>query len=641
MWGLHPTHVPLESQKEDEPHEPIRDAEGFLHPKTQPQSPPLDPSVNFIFIDDDISTLRRQLVMIKNSAPQLQLPNALLNKRPGLQNRRTRSTAHIKPNSSGAAATNSHLTVIHCTSLSKFRYIRELAQSIFRSVSPAFPLPEVFVLPKPVGPRRLLTALHTSLKKPFLDAAALPIATSPSSPGGHFFVSPSSRASPAPSSHQDFDTAFGAHAHAVEQNNSYVTPKTPPYAAAPLAPAPATTPSSQDPPSPRPASSEAIEYLEYMSKTSKDLGGDSSSGIVIQSQDGKAQGLYFHPKRGSMGQSIRSITRPTRLNADNFNIVERRDSLEDKSEEEGQEDANTPASPTADVDTAASETTPSKPPLLKQVTEESPSPFDKTTDTQEPKSEAPEEVESPPSLPAIAPMVSGDGVQDASTTLPTSIMSPPLAAGDRALPLDSFTSVGHPPQNSRSVSDHIVQTTPVANAGSPPNLSRTVTAPSVLPLSMAPDLPPVKLRASETAAFSPSTPAPSAAVTSPKQQTSPKSPTFSSSKPTSPVSSSGQNIPISGITGPPAAILAKTAGRKPRNDSGKAKRKVGTPVVPPVNVLIVEGSFTRPHPADIPSKAKANCTVDLQTIASNKWSCLLSYEGMASDVPWLQMAKKR
>ena len=40
-------------------------------------------------------------------------------------------------------------------------------------------MPEVIVIPKPAGPRRVLTALHTAVTKPIVDPFFAPIATSP------------------------------------------------------------------------------------------------------------------------------------------------------------------------------------------------------------------------------------------------------------------------------------------------------------------------------------------------------------------------------------------------------------------------------------------------------------------------------
>jgi hypothetical protein len=44
------------------------------------------------------------------------------------------------------------------------------------------PLPYILVLPKPAGPRRVLTAIHTAINVPILDQTYSPIATAPTSP---------------------------------------------------------------------------------------------------------------------------------------------------------------------------------------------------------------------------------------------------------------------------------------------------------------------------------------------------------------------------------------------------------------------------------------------------------------------------
>lgn len=251
----------------------------------------LDASVSFIIIDDDISVLRRQLAIVKASQPGLHLNNTILHKRPGL-GRRTRSTAQIR-----TIQPSSMVAIIHFTSSSNYRFIREIVQSIFKTASGNSFLPEVLVLPKPIGPRRLLTTMHTAVKRPVLDPSFTPIATSPSSAEGQFyFGSHSGRPSPAASLQQDFDSAF-AEARTEQQQNL------PSSLLASLNPGPATPPitiqPSSNPSSPRATSAEAREYIEYMSKTTPDFSNTASAGILLQSPDGKPSGLFFQPvKRG-------------------------------------------------------------------------------------------------------------------------------------------------------------------------------------------------------------------------------------------------------------------------------------------------------------------------------------------------------
>lgn len=257
----------------------------------------LDSSVSFIIIDDDISVLRRQLAVVKASQPGLHLNNTILHKRPGL-GRRTRSTAQIR-----TLQPSSMVAIIHFTSSSNYRFIREVVQSIFKTASGNSFLPEVLVLPKPIGPRRLLTTMHTAVKRPVLDPCFTPIATSPSSAEGQFyFGNHSGRPSPAASLQQDFDSAFAEARH--EQ------PNPPSSLMASLHAGPATPPitiqTSSNPSSPRATSAEAREYLEYMSKTTPDFSNTASAGILLQSPDGKPSGLFFQPvKRGPSSLSPR------------------------------------------------------------------------------------------------------------------------------------------------------------------------------------------------------------------------------------------------------------------------------------------------------------------------------------------------
>lgn len=259
-------------------------------------SPPLDPQLSFIIVDDDIATLKRQLISVRNNAPSVQLHNALLAKRPQLQSRRTRSTQTVQ------RATHVTVSIIHFTSLTNYRQIKEIVHSILKNASPMFPLPEVLVVPKPVGPRRLLTTLFNAIKRPVLDPYFVPIATSPSSPGGHYFFA-GSRPSPAPShtNANDFDTAAGealAQQRQMTQNGlsaaiSHSTgPRTPPVPGM----------STSNPPSPI-----SPDALEYFSKSAAELGSSASQGIIIQSPDGRPTGLFFQPRAASLHEKAESM----------------------------------------------------------------------------------------------------------------------------------------------------------------------------------------------------------------------------------------------------------------------------------------------------------------------------------------------
>ncbi|KAG8883245.1 ssk1 response regulator receiver [Tulasnella sp. 331] len=87
------------------------------------------------------------------------------------------------------------VVLVHFTSLSNYKLVQDTIQStLYFSPSSAdgysmfsSPLseviPEILVIPKPAGPRRFLTALHTAVRKPCVDPFFAPIANSPMSPG--------------------------------------------------------------------------------------------------------------------------------------------------------------------------------------------------------------------------------------------------------------------------------------------------------------------------------------------------------------------------------------------------------------------------------------------------------------------------
>lgn len=264
-------------------------------------SPPLDPSLTFIVIDDDISILKKQLTAVRNNAPSVQLHNALLAKRPQLQSRRTRSSQAIQRPS------QSSVSIIHFTSLVRYRQIKEVVHNILKNASPMFPLPDVLVVPKPVGPRRLLATLYNAVKRPTLDPYYLPIATSPSSPGGHYFFA-GSRPSPAPSASNinDFDVAAGqavASTSRLQHGELNLPIATVPTVSEPRTP-PVATSTSQSSHPPSPVSPDA---LEYFSRSAAEFGSNASQGIIIQSPDGRPTGLFFQPRAASLYERAESL----------------------------------------------------------------------------------------------------------------------------------------------------------------------------------------------------------------------------------------------------------------------------------------------------------------------------------------------
>uniref|UniRef100_V5GVD4 Response regulatory domain-containing protein n=1 Tax=Kalmanozyma brasiliensis (strain GHG001) TaxID=1365824 RepID=V5GVD4_KALBG len=178
---------------------------------------------SFVIIDDDIVTLQKELLRIRSAVPILK--SALASKAsphnpPANERRLPRPTLDHRTKSSpqvnrimasqlGNASTRSFgslgtelmngengnknvdsmdesvsQTIIFFTSMKSYRLVRDTVQPIIDSASfrgVASP-PEIMVLPKPAGPRRILTALHVAQHKPLVRLPFLPIATSPLSP---------------------------------------------------------------------------------------------------------------------------------------------------------------------------------------------------------------------------------------------------------------------------------------------------------------------------------------------------------------------------------------------------------------------------------------------------------------------------
>ena len=264
--------------------------------KTDPTQARSQPP-SFILIDDDIDILKERLHSLRlNQHPQ---PASFgLRKRPSL-------SAHHRPRSSSqisrAVGINAHkqssrVIIMHFTSLGNYKLLKDVMQSIMASYANSSSLvPEVMIIPKPAGPRRFLTALHTAVTKPNVDPFFSPIATSPASPaaplstGTSFIGSPTSE--PGPSTHvhnggspQSLSpsTKNGNRPHSSRTNSdrSSRSGDSVNKSFANVLPSPLALP----------------ENVEYFSTSTQRLGFSPSSGLVIQSPDGQPAGIYFHPR---------------------------------------------------------------------------------------------------------------------------------------------------------------------------------------------------------------------------------------------------------------------------------------------------------------------------------------------------------
>lgn len=290
-WGMDVTHMSTEPGPDGE-YEVVGDS-GASHqsstlepPSESPQVPPVTsqntPSdAMFMLIDDDVAVLRSRLLKAKaESAYPLHLHSR---KRPSLaSNHRPRSSpqvARVIGNTGGNITFSSSAAVIvHFTSLGNFKLVKDAIQSILANNSSAASskLPEVIVIPKPAGPRRFLTALHTAVTRPVVDPYFMPTATSPISPGLHamspFFGANSHPKSPSGRSSTSNRTSSDRSTRSPKETLELSTGHAPP------------SPLSQS------------ENVEYFSDAVMKLGTSPSTGLIIQSPDGQPTGIFFHPK---------------------------------------------------------------------------------------------------------------------------------------------------------------------------------------------------------------------------------------------------------------------------------------------------------------------------------------------------------
>lgn len=310
-WGMDVTHVSPESQVDGlvyppspSPYEPRSSYSPSLGPysesgfsfgaagKTDPTQARSQPP-SFILIDDDIDILKERLQLLRlNQQPQ---PASFgSRKRPSL-------SAHHRPRSSSQISrvmgTNAHkqsarVIIMHFTSLGNYKLLKDVMQSIMASYANSSSLvPEVMIIPKPAGPRRFLTALHTAVTKPSVDPFFSPIATSPASPaallttGTSFVGSPTSEPGPSTYVHnggspQSPKNGNRPHSSRTNSDRSSRSGDSVNKSFANVLPSPLALP----------------ENVEYFSTSTQRLGVSPSSGLVIQSPDGQPAGIYFHPR---------------------------------------------------------------------------------------------------------------------------------------------------------------------------------------------------------------------------------------------------------------------------------------------------------------------------------------------------------
>jgi len=247
-------------------------------------------SQSFVLIDDDIAVLRERLNTFHMEQPQpfnfnLRRQSLTPSHRPRLSPQGHRPTGQPR-----SFDTLPSVVIMHFTSLANFKLIKDVVQS--HPGSP-FNLPEIMIIPKPVGPRRFLTALHTAVTKPTVDPYFSPIATSPTSPslpGGTPFLYSNTSLPKSPT-----NRPMGSRSNS---DRSVRSPKDTIAEHAGLLP---------------PSPLGIADGKDYFQEKAVQLGNTPSSGLVIQSPDGQPAGIVFHPRaKGSRKPSFNVITEQER-----------------------------------------------------------------------------------------------------------------------------------------------------------------------------------------------------------------------------------------------------------------------------------------------------------------------------------------
>ncbi|GAA5869888.1 hypothetical protein JCM3774_000521 [Rhodotorula dairenensis] len=324
-WGMDVQHVPIEtdigsggsrsseasqSRSGSVPPAAARFDSGFETATTSPAASSdgktsefgigVEGGSSLVIIDDDVATLRRLLISLR--APPLHYAPTLLAKRPQLASRRARSTPHVRqaPPPPHSQVPTSPWVIVHFASLIDYKEIKEIVQDAL-AMSRQPNLPEVLVVPKPAGPRRIMTAIWSALKRPSVDPTLPPIATSPSSPGVKYWTP---RLSPSLNQDREFDFSGGedgasSKGHASGSPGS-TKARTPPTTYGPMT-------GTGLPPSPLGKISDTADSY-FCSVTEELKESTPSEGMVVQSPDGRS-GIFFQPQPRSRGHSFRERMR--------------------------------------------------------------------------------------------------------------------------------------------------------------------------------------------------------------------------------------------------------------------------------------------------------------------------------------------
>lgn len=404
--------------------------EAFSQPISHPIPPPsrgadqrpaMSNALSFIFIDDDVAVLRERLRKLRL---QQAYPLTLSRKRPSLApHHRPRSSPHVQR----AVGTGSlPVVIVHFTSLANYKLVKDVIHSdLLLHPGSTSAIPEIMIIPKPAGPRRFLTALHTAVTKPLVDPFFAPIATSPIATGQMSFFNfntPDTRSS-SPKS-----PTTTSKPSRTNSDRSTKSPKEIPG-----------DPITLPPPSPLSMS----DSMEYFSEAVAKLGTSPSSGLVIQSPSGQPAGIFFHPK--SKGKSSNVVMERERgqflVPSDQMKATAARRTSNGK-------ELKTPHSPMSFSSLHTASITPVSAPLVDVASQESQSALVGSSKSKGKKPSSPrtEDTTVPASPRRTSPMVN-DNTATKATTPPTS-------------PLNETANAAAPRRNSRRPTAETKQPSP-------------------------------------------------------------------------------------------------------------------------------------------------------------------------------------
>ncbi|KAF9004724.1 hypothetical protein BDQ17DRAFT_1240903 [Cyathus striatus] len=251
--------------------------------------------LSFVFVDDDVNVLKERLNML-HAELQPSVVASTMRKRPALITHHRKSSPQItrlRGHSTTSLMRPPPVVIVHFTSLSNYKLIKDVIQSVMVTYgTTSTPLPEVMILPKPAGPRRFLTALHTAVTKPTVDPFFSPIATSPMSPSVHH---------------------SGSFFHSYHEANAYTSSSMSGRPSGTRSNSDTSSKSGKDgldhvPTHPAPVSPLGLpDNVEYFSEAAKQIGSSPSSGFLIQSPDGQTTGIYFPRTKTSRTPSNQSV----------------------------------------------------------------------------------------------------------------------------------------------------------------------------------------------------------------------------------------------------------------------------------------------------------------------------------------------